>query len=193
MTAEHASASQGGGWSGSTPSQDPARLGLETRGSMMVEVNRVLIVEDHAAVREMVVSGFEDELDFEIVGEATSLREARQLLGGVDVAILDLGLPDGFGAELIPELLEANPKAHALVLSATYDPAVATRAIEYGATAVLDKLTHLGQIAQTTRRILADGRLRATGRYPGHPASPGVAQLGTDSEPSRDRVRHAQS
>jgi DNA-binding NarL/FixJ family response regulator len=117
---------------------------------------RVLIVEDHRAVREAVVSDFEQAPDFEIVGQAASLEEARQMLARVDVVILDLGLPDGSGVELIPELHAANPNARALVLSATFDTTLATRAIERGATAVLDKVTHLGQIAQTARSILAD-------------------------------------
>jgi DNA-binding response OmpR family regulator len=48
------------------------------------------------------------------------LAEARELLGEqVDVAVLDLGLPDGDGDELIAELREASPGAQALVLSAS--------------------------------------------------------------------------
>jgi DNA-binding NarL/FixJ family response regulator len=122
-----------------------------------MQVRRVLVVEDHPAVREAVVSDFDGEPDFEIVGQAASLAEAREKLASVDVVILDLGLPDGSGAELIPELRAANPKARALVLSASFDTNMAAKAIERGATAVLDKLTHLGQIAQTARGILADG------------------------------------
>jgi DNA-binding NarL/FixJ family response regulator len=137
-------------------SRDTPKGGLITT----VEPLRVLIVEDHAAVREAVASAFEPEPDFEIVGQAACLAEARQMLGRVDVVILDLGLPDGSGSELIPELHAANPNAHAVVLTAAYDPAMATELTERGATAVLDKLTHLGQVAQTTRRILADGRLQ---------------------------------
>jgi DNA-binding NarL/FixJ family response regulator len=122
----------------------------------MVQASRVLIVEDHAAVREAVVSEFACASDFEIVGQAGSLTEARRMLESVDVVILDLGLPDGSGADLLPELRAANPSAHAVVLTASYEPALATKAIEYGATAVLDKMTHLGQVVQATRRILAD-------------------------------------
>lgn len=125
----------------------------------MAEAMRVLIVEDNTAVREAVVSDFEREPDFEVMGQAACLAEARQMLACVDVVILDLGLPDGSGAELIPELFAANPKARALVLSATFDATLAAKAIERGATAFLDKMTHLGQIAQTARGILAEERL----------------------------------
>ena len=116
---------------------------------------RVLLVEDSAAVREAVALEFRPAPDFEIVGEAASLSEARGLLATADVLILDLGLPDGSGADLIPELRDANPDARAIVLTSALDPAVHTRAmIEYGAAGVLDKITELGHVAPAVRRIL---------------------------------------
>ena len=116
---------------------------------------RVLLVEDSAAVREAVALEFWPDPDFEIVGEAASLSEARGLLGSADVVLLDLGLPDGSGAVLIGELRDANPDARAIVLTSALDPAVHARAmIEYGAAGVLDKITELGRVAQAVRRIL---------------------------------------
>jgi signal transduction histidine kinase len=56
---------------------------------------RVLLVEDHATVREALAAAFERHSDLEVVGQAASLAEARELLDGVDVAVIDLGLPDG--------------------------------------------------------------------------------------------------
>jgi DNA-binding NarL/FixJ family response regulator len=115
---------------------------------------RVLLVEDSATVREAVASEFRADPDFEIVGEAASLSEARSMLTTADVVILDLGLPDGSGADLIRELPDANPEARAIVLTSAFDPALHARALEYGAAAVLDKITQLGQVAQAVRRIL---------------------------------------
>jgi DNA-binding NarL/FixJ family response regulator len=126
----------------------------------MSKAVRVLVVDDQGAVREAIASEFEPHPDFEIVGQAGSLSEARPMLHRADVAILDLGLPDGFGADLIPELRAANPTAVAIVLSASYDPARLNIAIERGAAAVLDKMAHLGQIAQAVRRLLAGEQLR---------------------------------
>jgi DNA-binding NarL/FixJ family response regulator len=77
------------------------------------------------------------------------------MLDRADVAILDVGLPDGVGIDLIPELRAVNSEMPVLVLTASRDPAVLTRAIEYGAGAVLDKMTHLGQVAESVRRLLA--------------------------------------
>jgi DNA-binding NarL/FixJ family response regulator len=119
---------------------------------------RVLLVEDHAPIREAIASEFEPHPDFEVVGQAASLAEAREMLRSADVVILDLGLPDGSGVELLPEIRAANPSACALVLSATYDRTLHAHAIGHGAAAVLDKMTHLGQIAQTVVRLLAGER-----------------------------------
>ena len=115
---------------------------------------RVLLVEDSAIVREAVASEFRSDPDFAVVGDVASLSEARGVLANADVVILDLGLPDGSGADLIRELRDTNPQARTIVLTLAFDPAVHARAIEYGAAAVLDKLTQLGQVAQAVRRIL---------------------------------------
>jgi PAS domain S-box-containing protein len=116
---------------------------------------RVLLVEDHTAVLQAIAAMFEREPDFTVVGRARSLAEARELLRDVDVALLDLGLPDGDGADLIAELREASPGAQALVLSADLDRAQAARAIERGAAAALDKTAHLHEIVDAVRRLRA--------------------------------------
>jgi DNA-binding NarL/FixJ family response regulator len=76
---------------------------------------RILLVDDHAVMREALVSAFEQEADLEIVGQAGSLAEARLRLGEAEhlavVVLIDLGLPDSDGSNLIPDLREANPKA----------------------------------------------------------------------------------
>jgi DNA-binding NarL/FixJ family response regulator len=116
---------------------------------------RVIVVEDSAAVREAVTSEFAADARFEVVGEAATVTEARELLAKADVAILDLGLPDGSGADLIPELRSANPTARAIMLSTTYDRSLHLQAVEHGADGVLDKLAHLGHVADAVWQILS--------------------------------------
>lgn len=108
---------------------------------------RVLLVEDQPLVREAIASEFRRDPDFDLVGEAGSLAEARGMVDRADVAILDLGLPDGFGGDLIPQIRAANPNAQVLVLTSSYDRAQVTQAVESGVV-VLDKTTHLGRVAQ---------------------------------------------
>jgi PAS domain S-box-containing protein len=116
---------------------------------------RVLLVEDHATVREAIAGMLEREPDFSVVGQAGSLAEARELLEGVDIVLLDLGLPDGFGGDLIPELRRANPGAQALVLSAGLDRANLARAVQNGAAGAVDKVAHLDEVVEAARRLRA--------------------------------------
>ena len=93
---------------------------------------RVLLVDDHAAIREAMALAFAEDDGFVVAGQAGSLAEARAALHDVDVLIVGLTLPDGYGGDLIPELRAANPDAHALVLSAHVDYAATARAVEKG-------------------------------------------------------------
>src|SRR5918995_297705 len=119
---------------------------------------RVLLVEDHAAVREAVAASFEREAGFEVVGQAGSLAAARRLLAEgipVDVAVVDLGLPDGHGGDLIEDLRAANPEAQALVLSMSLDRAEKARAVQSGAAGVLHKTAHLDEVVGAVERLRA--------------------------------------
>jgi PAS domain S-box-containing protein len=120
---------------------------------------RVLLVEDHTAVREAIAALFEREGDFEVVGQASTLAEAREMLHDVDVAVIDLGLPDGYGGDLIRHLRAASPRAQALVLSATLDRAAIARAIDSGAAGTLDKTVGVDEVVDTVRRVRAGDAL----------------------------------
>ncbi|CAA9427855.1 MAG: diguanylate cyclase/phosphodiesterase (GGDEF & EAL domains) with PAS/PAC sensor(s) [uncultured Rubrobacteraceae bacterium] len=117
----------------------------------------ILLVEDHASFRQAVASVFEQEPGFTVVAQAGSLTEARRMLGAepIDVAIIDLALPDGYGGELIKDLRDANPGAIALVLSASLDHAQTARAVESGAAGVLHKSVELDEIVNAVRRVRA--------------------------------------
>jgi DNA-binding NarL/FixJ family response regulator len=69
------------------------------------------------------------------------------------LAVLDLGLPDGYGANLIGEIREANPRSQALVLSATLDRREIAQAVERGAAGVLAKTAHLDEVVEAVERL----------------------------------------
>jgi DNA-binding NarL/FixJ family response regulator len=116
---------------------------------------RILLVEDHASLRQAVASLFDREPGFTVVGQAGSLAEARVMLDGVDVAIVDLDLPDGYGGDLIEEMRHANPHAMALVLSAYFDRADMAQAVEAGAAGVLHKSVGMDELVKAVRRLRA--------------------------------------
>jgi DNA-binding NarL/FixJ family response regulator len=116
---------------------------------------RIVLVEDHAAVREAIASAFEREAGFRVVGQAGTLRDARRMLADVDVVILDLRLPDGDGAELIKDLQDVNPQAQAVVLTAALDRVEIARAVRYGAAGAINKTAHLDEVIDAVRRLHA--------------------------------------
>ena len=116
---------------------------------------RILLVEDHASFRQALAFMFEREPEFTVVGQAGSVAEARRSLDGVDVAVVDLGLPDGDGTALIEELSKAEPRIMTLVLSASLDPGRFARAVEAGASGVLHKAVAIVDIVDAVRRLKA--------------------------------------
>ncbi len=120
---------------------------------------RVLLVEDHAVFRELFASAFDLQPDFEVVAQAGTLAEARTLLNTkVDVAVVDLNLPDGEGTQIIAQLRRENPHALVLVLTASLDPILYARAVEAGAAGVLHKSASVEEVMDAVRR-LASGEI----------------------------------
>ena len=113
-------------------------------------------MEDNAAFRRLVASLVDRQPDLEVVAQAGSLEEARQSAASVgccDVALLDLGLPDGNGADLIEELRELCPDSASLVLSATLTPKTLARVRKAGAEDVLDKFATPAEVLEAIRRL----------------------------------------
>jgi DNA-binding NarL/FixJ family response regulator len=101
---------------------------------------RILVVDDRIDFRLAFVGLLEGQPELEVVSQAGSLAEARTMLEGVDVALLDRGLPDGDGLELIGALRAMNPLARVFVISSTVELIHPTDAVEAGADGVIDKL-----------------------------------------------------
>jgi two-component system response regulator DesR len=116
---------------------------------------RVMIVEDHADFRELMKVLLGSQPDIELLAQAGSLAEAHIQAARfeLDVVVLDLGLPDGSGADLIADLRRASHHVKVLVLSASLDPTGIEKAQNSGADAILDKLTPVGDVLATVRRL----------------------------------------
>jgi PAS domain S-box-containing protein len=128
---------------------------LQKGHESLEEAVRILLVEDHASFRQAIASMFEREPEFVVVGQAGTLSEAREMLYGVDVAVVDLTLPDGYGGELIKELRAYNPQAQVLVLSASLDRAEIARAVEAGAAGILHKTVEMYEVVKAVQRLRA--------------------------------------
>jgi two-component system response regulator DesR len=114
-----------------------------------------MIVEDHADFRDLMEVLLGRQPDIELLAQAGTLAEARDHAARfeLDVAILDLGLPDGSGADLIADLRRASPGMRVMVLSASLDPVGIEKARSAGAEEILDKLTPVEEVFATVRRL----------------------------------------
>ena len=140
------------------------------RGAAAIEDNvrhdrtKILLVEDHASFRQALAFVLERESEFEVVGQVGSVAEARALgrqsLEDVEVAIVDLALPDGDGLDLLEDF---SSRTVTLVLSASLETARFARAVESGASGVLHKSTPIKEIVDAVRRLKAGEALLSPG------------------------------
>jgi DNA-binding NarL/FixJ family response regulator len=100
-----------------------------------------------------------------VVGEAGSLAEARRMLGGTDLAVVDLDLPDGDGTELLGKLRAANPRGMVLVLTASSDREAHARAVEAGAAGVLHKSVRIRDVIEAARRLVVGETILSTDEF----------------------------
>ena len=122
---------------------------------------RLLLVEDHAAFRGALALLLDLRPGMKVVAQCGSLAGCRALGGllqTVDVALVDLMLPDGDGTEFIAVLRGANPAVKVLILTASIEPGLQGRMAEAGADGVLDRAQLTGIVADfneppTTRSI----------------------------------------
>jgi DNA-binding NarL/FixJ family response regulator len=125
---------------------------------------RVFLVDDHAAAREPLAILLDREPGMTVVGQAGSLEEARAKLAETeaDIAVVDLGLPDGDGVDLVRDMRSANPDAAILVLTSQTDRHRWAMAVEAGASGVLDKASSKDEVFEALRRLAASEPLMST-------------------------------
>ncbi|MBS0369166.1 MAG: response regulator transcription factor [Proteobacteria bacterium] len=104
-------------------------------------MTRLLLVDDHAIVREGYRRLLEMRPDLRIVGEAGTARDALEQfrLLEPDVLVLDLGLPDMGGVELIRRLVQRDDRVRILVFTMHREPLFATQALRAGALGYVTK------------------------------------------------------
>jgi signal transduction histidine kinase len=96
----------------------------------------VLLVEDNAADARLLRQMFSKESpDSFVLTHLTRMHDAEALLakGGVDIVLLDMGLPDGHGIETVRRARAAAPSIPIVVLTGLEDEALAAEAIKEGA------------------------------------------------------------
>ena len=129
---------------------------------------RTAIVEDDPTLREMLVSLLQADPDYAVVAEFAEGEAAIAALAhlSLDIALVDIGLPDISGIDVIRKLKALSPACSALVVTTFGDEKTVTAALEAGADGYLLKGTPLEELRRDIH-ALRDG---------GSPLSPMIAR-----------------
>ena len=116
---------------------------------------RILLVDDHAVVREGYRRLLERRADLRVEAEAASAEEALQRLREFepDLIILDLSLPNMGGIELTRRILQRQPNARILAFSMHRDPLFAAQAIRAGALGYVTKSSSPDVLIQAVYKV----------------------------------------
>lgn len=117
---------------------------------------RILIVDDHPIVRQGLDRLIEREPDLQIVAEAATADEALGAVDSeaIDFVILDIGLKQGSGLDVIGQIRARRADLPILVLSMHQERFYAERVLRNGAQGYVMKQGDPGEIVPAIRRIL---------------------------------------
>ena len=117
---------------------------------------RVLLVDDHALLRQGMAAIINAEPDLAVCGEADGVRTALATAADSrpDVALVDLSIKDGDGLELLRDLRNRFPDVRTLVLSMYDETVYAERALRAGAKAYIMKAEAAKTVITAIRRVL---------------------------------------
>ena len=116
---------------------------------------KILIVDDHAVVRQGLRSLLEEQADMEVVGEAEDGRKAVQLARELapHIVIMDITMPELDGLEALAQIKKRDPKAQVIMCSALGQEEYIMKAIQLGARDFIVKPFKPERISSAISRI----------------------------------------
>jgi DNA-binding NarL/FixJ family response regulator len=121
-----------------------------------IGVARVLIVDDHPAVRVALAARVATQADLTVAAEAESAAEALHLVRETDpdIAVIDIGLKDGNGIDLIKRIKGSGARVAMIVWSMHGESTYAERALRAGAMGYITKEQATDKIITAIRCVL---------------------------------------
>ncbi len=115
----------------------------------------VLLVEDAALLRRRLCAMITEIPSLRLIGQASTVAEALNLIDTATpkVVVLDLGLPDGTGIDVLRHVRETNSKCVVIILSNYLDPETYNRCSELGADFLFSKSDEFEQAIETLRAL----------------------------------------
>jgi signal transduction histidine kinase/DNA-binding response OmpR family regulator len=125
---------------------------------------RIVIVEDHAMIRDILVFALRNTVDYQVEGCSTAQAGMAACLNGADLAVFDHRLPDMTGTEAVTLLRADNRTKHLPIIVVTGEDDTATKmnAIRAGATEFLTKPVNIDEFKLRVRNLLDLHQARKT-------------------------------
>ena len=122
----------------------------------MSERTRVIVADDHELFRRGVIDALRGSDDFEVAGECATARDALQLarIHLPELVLLDLGLPDRSGLDVVGEMHRECPISRIVVLTVSEDERALLRALREGASAYILKGIAADELIRALRAVM---------------------------------------
>ena len=121
---------------------------------------RLLLVDDHAILREYLRAGLERELDIKVLGEArdgeTALARVLELVP--DLVLTDINMPGIDGIELAQRIMSASPGVKVLALSSHLEQRFVAQMLAVGALGYVNKAAGRDELLRAIRAVAAGQR-----------------------------------
>jgi two-component system, NarL family, invasion response regulator UvrY len=123
-------------------------------------MTRIVIADDHAVVRKGLRLILADADELQVAGEASTADDLLTLLRTrpVDAVILDVGLGDRDGIEVLKHIRASFPRIPVLMISMHSEDVFAIRAMRAGAAGYIEKSAAPHLLLDAVRRVAAGGR-----------------------------------
>jgi two-component system invasion response regulator UvrY len=139
----------------------PEVANTKTPARSVVEKDiHILIVDDHAIIRQGLRQILADAFTKAVFGEAKSANEALEQVAkqSWDVVLLDITMPGKSGLDVLKQMVEAQPNVAVLVLSMHPEDQYAIRVLKTGAAGYITKNTASEEVIGAVKKVLSGGK-----------------------------------
>lgn len=145
---------------------------------------QVILVDDHAVVRQGIRKAIEVDGDIVVVGEASSGVEALQVVTrtAADVVVMDVTMPNGDGFEAARKIRRKKGAPAVVMLSMHDGEEYARRATEAGASGYVDKGAGIAELADAIRAVHRGETYRSQRIVPSDPSNAAALESLTPRE-----------
>lgn len=121
---------------------------------------KILIVDDHAVVRQGLRKILSEQPDMAVIDEAGSAEQLMEIVGTKkwDILIMDISMPGKSGLDVLKQLHQEQPRLPILFLSMLPEEQFAVRVLQAGASGYMTKETAPEELVKAVRKICAGGK-----------------------------------